>query len=103
MQLCLVFCILSTDTFLVYTQCFNVAPQDVAAGLHILKHAARVNSACIGDMIPLAHIRSPAHIIPRFGKTANPRLTAHTSYELSSEFWLNTYWDKQFYYNLCLT
>jgi len=100
-QLRLVFRILGTDTFLAYVQRFNVTPPDAASGLHGLKRAVRTNGTRIGDIIPLTHIRSPAHVIPRFGRAANSRLNSHTSYELSSEFWLNKYWNKQFYYCLC--
>ena len=100
-QLRLVFRILGTDTFLAYVQRFNVTPPDTASSLHGLKHAVRTNGTRIGDIIPLTHICSPAHVIPRFGRAANSRLNSHTSYELSSEFWLNKYWNKQFYYCLC--
>ena len=101
-QLRLMFRILGTDTFLAYVQCFNVtSAPDTASGLHGLKRAIRTNGMRIGDIIPLSHIRSPAHVIPRFGRAANARLNSHTSYELSSEFWLNKYWTKQFYYCLC--
>ena len=101
-QLRLVFRILGTDTFLAYVQRFNVtSAPDTASGLHGLKRAIRTNGMRIGDIIPLSHIRSPAHVIPHFGRAANARLNSHTSYELSSEFWLNKYWTKQFYYCLC--
>ena len=100
-QLRLVFRVLGTDTFLAYVQCFNVTAPDTTSGLHGLKRTVRTNGVRIGNIIPLSHVRSPAHVIPHFGKTANARLTPHTSYELSSEFWLNKYWTKQFYYCLC--
>ena len=100
-QLHLVFRVLGTDTFLVYVQRFNVTAPDATSGLHGLKRAVRTNGVRIGDIIPLSHVRSPAHVIPCFGKTANACLNPHTSYELSSEFWLNKYWTKQFYYCLC--
>ena len=108
-QLWLVFRILGTDQFLTYVQHFHVTPPpaghttDAAAtGLHVLKCAVRNNGEWIGDVLPLVHIHSPVHLIPRFGKTANPRLSAHTSHELLSEFWLNHYWNKQIYYCLSL-
>ncbi|KIK24215.1 hypothetical protein PISMIDRAFT_98881, partial [Pisolithus microcarpus 441] len=107
-QLQLVFCMLGTDQFLTYVQCFHVTPPtglrtDAAAtGLHILKHAQRNNGEQIGDVLPLSHLRSPVHLIPHFGKTANPHLTTHTSHELSTKFWLNRYWNKQIYYCLSL-
>jgi len=101
-QLHLVFRILGTDTFLAYVQCFNVtSAPDTASGLHGLMHAIRTNGMRIGDIIPLSHIHSPAHVIPCFGRAANACLNSHTSYELSLEFWLNKYWTKQFYYCLC--
>ena len=61
-QLHLVFCILGTDTFLAYVQCLNATAPDAASGLHGLKHMVRTNDTCIGDIIPLAHICSPAHV-----------------------------------------
>ena len=98
---------LGTDQFLTYVQCFHVTSPpaghttDVAAtGLHVLKHAMKNNGERIGDVLPLSHICSPVHLIPHFGKTASPCLTTHTSYKLSSEFWLNHYWNKQIYYCL---
>lgn len=102
-QLHLMFRILGTDTFLAYVQRFNVTGPDTASGLHGLKHAVKTNGIRIGDIIPLVHICSPTHVIPCFGRAANVRLNSQTSYELSSEFWLNKYWNKQFYYCLCPT
>lgn len=108
-QLWLVFHMLGTDHFLTYVQHFHVTPPpaghmtDAAAtGLHTLKCAMRNNEEQIGDVLPLSHIRSPVHLIPCFGKTANPRITTHTSYELYSKFWLNRYWNTQIYYCLSL-
>lgn len=107
MQLRLVFRVLGTDQFLAYVQRFHVTPpvghttDAAAAGLHVLKHAIR-NGERVGDVVPLSHLRSPVHLIPRFGKSANPRLTPHSSYELSTEFWLNRFWNKEIYYALSL-
>jgi len=109
-QIRLIFRLLRSDTFLTYVQCFNtISPPplcdstDGAAGMHILKRAIRRDGGRVGYVIPLHHICSPAHLIPRFGREANPRLTRHTSYELSNEFWLNKYWNKQFFYTLSLS
>ncbi|KAG9309565.1 hypothetical protein JVU11DRAFT_10545 [Chiua virens] len=101
-QLCLVFHVLSINTFFTYVQRFHVGTVDAASGLHPLKCMTRRDRSHIRDIILLSHIRSPAQIIPCFGKAANPHLNAGTSYELSSDFWLNKYWNKQFYYSLML-
>ena len=108
-QLRLIFRMLGTDHFLTYVQRFHVTlppaghTMDAAAtGLHILKRVMRNNGERVGDVLPLSHIRCPVHLILHFGKTANPCLTTHTNYELSSEFWLNCYWNKQIYYCLSL-
>ena len=51
-------------------------------------------------MIPITQVRSPAHLIPNFGNEAHSRLTQDNSYNVSSEFWLNKYWSKEFYFVL---
>ena len=107
-QVRLIFRLLRSDVFLAYVQRLNATiPSsntfDSAAGMHVLKRAIWNNGTCAGEVIPLCYIRSPAHIIPRFGKEANSRLTGHTSYELLNEFWLNKYWNKEFFYALSLS
>lgn len=106
-QLRLVFRLLGAHEFLTYVQRFNVTPPppghttDVgAAGLYLLKRAMRTNGGPIGDVLPLSYLRSPVHLILRFGKRANPRLTKNTSHELSNEFWLNHYSNKEIYYSV---
>ncbi|KAI6040096.1 hypothetical protein EDC04DRAFT_2602739 [Pisolithus marmoratus] len=69
----------SHDTFLAYIQCFNVSFPPPSSNT--------TDSAA-------------AHVIPHFGKEANLCLTHYTSYELSNEFWLNKYWNKEFFYML---
>ncbi|KAI6027295.1 hypothetical protein PISMIDRAFT_92901, partial [Pisolithus microcarpus 441] len=107
-QLRLVFCMLGTDQFLTYVQHFHIIPpaghtmDATSSGLHVLKCAMRSNRERVGDVLPLSHIRSPVHLIPHFGKTANPCLTTHTSHEFSTKFWLNHYWNKHIYYCLSL-
>lgn len=89
------------DTFFVYVQRFNASPTpDLVCGLHTLKRVTRRDGSRVGDVIPLIHLRSPVQIIPRFGKVANAQLNSHTAYELSTDFWLNSYWNKEFYYSL---
>ncbi|KAG1879921.1 hypothetical protein F4604DRAFT_1880050 [Suillus subluteus] len=75
--------------FLTYAQCFDIVPvlgsnaPDPSTQLHILKRA-----------------KAPVNLVPRFGITADSRLTAHNSLEHCSEFWLNKYWDKQLFFSL---
>ncbi|KIM50197.1 hypothetical protein SCLCIDRAFT_34549 [Scleroderma citrinum Foug A] len=107
-QVHLIFQLLRSNVFLAYIQRLNATiPSsntfDSAAGMHVLKRAIRNNGTRAGEVIPLRYICSPAHVIPRFRKEANSRLTAHTSYELSNEFWLNKYWNKEFFYALSLS
>ena len=109
-QVRLIFRVLRTDSFLAYVQRFNhtsppptCSTTEGAAGLHVLKRVVRNNGSRVGDIIPLRHLRSPVHVIPRFGREANPRLTRHTVYELSNEFWLNKYWNKDIFYALSQT
>ncbi|KIJ18221.1 hypothetical protein PAXINDRAFT_154099 [Paxillus involutus ATCC 200175] len=94
------------DFFTVYIQHFNVVPQSNPAnvspvtGKHMLKWAVWENGQQIGKIVSLTFIHSPAHLIPNFGPEAHLCLTKLSSYELSSEFWLNKYWSKEFYYTL---
>ena len=106
-QVRLIFRVLRSDTFLAYVQHFShtspplaCSTTEGAAGLHVLKRIVRNNGTRVGDIIPLRHLRSPVHAIPHFGREANPRLTRHTAYELSNEFWLNKYWNKEIFYAL---
>ena len=108
-QVQLIFRLLHSDTHLAYVEQFNLtAPlssnmTNAAAGMHILKCAMKSNGSRAVEVIPLRHIRSLAHVIPCFGKEANTWLTRHTSYELSNKFWLNKYWNKEFFYALTLS
>ena len=109
-QVRLIFRVLRTDSFLAYVQRFNhtsppptCSTTEGAAGLHVLKRVVRNNGSRVGEIIPLRHLRSPVHVIPCFGREANPRLTRHTVYELSNEFWLNKYWNKEIFYALSQT
>ncbi|KAH7906142.1 hypothetical protein BJ138DRAFT_1016684 [Hygrophoropsis aurantiaca] len=99
-QLRLIFRPLHSDIFLAYIQRFDlVSPAvDPHTGMHWLRRAVRRNGDRIGDIIPLSQIRSPAPLIPHFGKKANSRLNSRTCYEVLTDFWLNKFWNKEFYY-----
>ncbi|KAN0074461.1 hypothetical protein V8E55_011873 [Tylopilus felleus] len=99
-QLQLVFRPLHCDFFAAYVHHFNVGNVSAVTGMHILKQAVRTNGEHIGEVIPLTFICSPAHLIPNFGAEAHSHLTKLSSYELSTEFWLNKYWSKESYYTL---
>ena len=106
-QLWMIFCPIHSEHFMAYVQHFNVVPQqgtvnhvNPVMGMHLLWHAVRSNGSRIGDVIPIMQIQSPAHLIPNFSKEAHPHLTNGSSYKLSTEFWLNKYWSKEFYYAL---
>lgn len=68
--------------------------------MHLIKRATRSNNERIGYIIPLTMIKSPVHLIPRFGKEAHSRLTQQNSYELTNDFWVNKYWNKESFYAL---
>ena len=69
-------------------------------GMHLVRRATKPNGSRISDMIPVMWIHSPAHLILNFGKEAHAHLTGESSYKLSTEFWLNKFWTKEFYYAL---
>ena len=95
------------DHFVTYVQCFDIVPQqgipnniNSSMGMHLVRRATKPNGSRIGNVIPVTWIRSPAHLIPNFGKEAHACLTGESSYEFSTEFWLNKFWTKEFYYIL---
>ena len=107
-QLRIIFRLLRSNAFLAYVQRFNISSPlmnnmtEPAVAMHILKCMVGSDNTHVRDVVPLCHIRLPAHVIPRFGKEANPCLTRHTLYQLLHNFWLNKYWNKEFYYALTL-
>ena len=88
-----------SSMFFVYMLRFTTFPEDPHAGMHVLKRALRSTGERAGDIIPLFQIRSPVHLIPRFGQRANPQLHSWSSNELSSSFWLNKYWTKELFHS----
>jgi hypothetical protein len=88
------------DRFLTYVHRFDISDRDPATRLHLLKRAKRSNGTRIGDIIPVAQLRAPVNVVPRFGASADNRLTPYNSMEHASEFWLNMYWDKNTFFTL---
>lgn len=107
---------MGSDRFLAYVQRFDVVPQinsavtgsshqrgpyrEPTSNMFILKRARRADQTLIGDIIPLSQIRSLVDLIPRFHETADPRLSKETVMEYSTEFFLNHYFDKEFFFSL---
>jgi hypothetical protein len=105
------------DSFLAYVQRFDIIPQqsttsassarraqpDPATGMYLLKRSLRADGTVVGDVIPLSQCRVPAEVTPRFPERADRRLRECNSMEFSSEFWLDKYFDKEFFYSLHLT
>lgn len=88
--------------FFAYIQCFIVTSIDQDVGMHILKQALWNMGEHVGNIILLFQICSPAHIIPCFGQVASSNLHSYLSNELSSSFWLNKYWTKEFFHHLSM-
>lgn len=107
-QLRIIFRILSSGQFLIYVQHFHIIPQgnptdaNAIMGMHVLKCIIKSNGQHVGEIVPLILICSSAHLIPHFGHEAHPHLAKRSSYKLSTEFWLNKYWSKEFYYTLSM-
>ncbi|KAG2080578.1 uncharacterized protein F5147DRAFT_749292 [Suillus discolor] len=88
--------------FLTYVQHFDNSERESAMQLQVLKRAKRSNGTRIGDVIPVTQLRAPVNVIPRFGASADPRLTQYNSMEHAEEFWLNKYWDKNIFFPLSM-
>jgi hypothetical protein len=63
-----------------------------------MKRSSRSNSTRMGDIIPLSQTRIAAPLIPRYGVQADSKLTSRNSLEFSTEFYLNSFFDKELYY-----
>lgn len=70
--------------------------------MYVLKRAVRSSADRMGDIIPLTQIRAFANLVPRFGATADSRLTMFNALEHSRDFFLNQFFDKSIYYPLSL-
>jgi hypothetical protein len=76
---------------------------DPVSGMFALKWSRRVDGSLMGDIVPLSQCRVPVEVTPRFFEQADPHLNANNSLELSSEFWLDKYFDKELFFALHLT
>jgi hypothetical protein len=64
----------------------------------VVKRSTRASGSRLGDVIPLSQARIPAPLVPRYGVRADPKLTSRNSLEYSTEFHLNSFFDKELYY-----
>ena len=101
----------SMDVILTYAECFEIVPQpisygsashrgcpDPVTGLYMMKRSTWANGPCLGDVIPLLQARIPAPMVLQFGVQADPKLMSRNSLEYSTEFYLNSFFDKELYY-----
>ncbi|KAF8871276.1 hypothetical protein CPB84DRAFT_1818218 [Gymnopilus junonius] len=93
-----------TDCFLCYPDPGNPTLHGPhphpSSGLHALKHGKCTSGDIIGDVIPLDQLRALADVAPHLGAKADWCFTKENSLHYSTEFWLNKYFDKEFFYAL---
>ena len=74
----------------------------LASSMFMLKHAWCHDESLIGDIIPLIQLWSLIELTPIFGGKADSQLTKESSLEYSTHFWLDKYFDKEFFYAVTL-
>ncbi|KAG1856135.1 hypothetical protein F4604DRAFT_1590413 [Suillus subluteus] len=82
-----------SQTYLAYVEHLDVVTLDESTA----------NNDRIGDVIPVTQIVAPVHLIPRFGRKADPRLTMQSSINHTTEFYLNKFWNKELFFALHVT
>ena len=95
------------DHFLIYAQRYDNIHQpqgnvNCTTGMHALKLVMCSSGEIFGNVFPLDQIRSYTHLIPHFGEVADAHLTHTNSLYLAQSFWLNNYFNKEFYYAVSL-
>ena len=63
-----------------------------------MKRSTGANGSRLGDIVPLLQAWIPAPVVPRFGVQADLKLSSRNSLEYSTEFYLNSFFDKELYY-----
>ena len=96
------------DQFLCYIQQLNVIKQggsevNPTTHMHILKCAMQSNGTPMGDVIPTSQLRSYAPLIPCFEANVDMHFTKLNSHSLSLSFFLNRFFDKDFFYALLMS
>lgn len=92
----------ATAKFLAYVERFDVvgSAPDPASGMYRLKRARRSDGTPVADLIPLDRLRARVELTPRFGKTADHRLTKENSLNKWNDFWLTKYLTKELFFAL---
>lgn len=67
-------------------------------GLHLLRKAKHASGQDLGEVFPLDQLKSYVHIVPHFGHAADNHLTCSNSIYGSQSFFLNKYFDKDFFH-----
>ncbi|KAI6018727.1 hypothetical protein BKA83DRAFT_4496207 [Pisolithus microcarpus] len=86
------------NRFLVYVRWLDIINVELPMHLPMLKRVVHASGSYFGDIFPLDQISSFAHIVPWFGETADKRLTYMNACHASQSFYLNRYFDKDFFY-----
>ena len=79
----------------------TAGPESNGMGLYRLKRARRRDKSRLGDIVPLASIRTDIEVVPRFGNIKDPfprEVNCRNSMELSNDFYLNHFCDMEVFY-----
>ena len=88
-----------------YAQHLDIVPQGSnsvkrTTGLHVLKKATHASGSPLGEVFPINQLWSYAHIVLCFSEKADRQLTSTNCIHYSQLFFLNKYFDKDFFYDL---
>jgi len=86
--------------YLAYVQPFNTQSRgaiDPVTHMHVLKCSRWSGGIARGEILSLDQIHSYVHIIQKFGKQADSRLTLANILHFADTFYLNHYYDKEFF------
>jgi hypothetical protein len=103
--------------FLAYVQRFDVVPPcavastpssiiprpDPVPALYHLKRALRIDGTRKGDIVPLSQCQAPIDVTPLYPQEADRHLSSNNCLEISTEFWLNIFFDKEPFYTFFLS
>lgn len=85
------------DQYLCYVDYLKIDKVDPATEMHVVKRAKHPDGSPMGSIVPLHQLRAFVSLIPQLGNVADARLTKVTSMHYSNSFFLNKYFDKDFY------